>query len=476
MEPRETVVSGTRPAALRPALRAGTHAGTSRRALIAGSATLAGAGILAACGTGAGTTTAPSAGTKKISGGTATFMATGDAERFQIRDNLMPQLLETTGVKGEWIHFNGNGYYDKLLSMMAGDTAPDLFLFAPSYFAEFVSVNRLRNVSVLIKRDKYDLSDFPERSIAQYTWQGNQHGFPQDFPTRSMFYNPQFFQRAGLPKPPGDYGFNPSTWNWNVFLEAAKKFTTGDPANGGTFGWNTQFGWRPYSVWVFANGGEFFNKDLTECLITDAKPMEAIQMLTDLIHRYKVAPTRQQTQAENFNNLFTSGRVGMIEALPGSINMFRAVNGFTFDVAPIPGGMGGGAKVATGGGSGYGMYNGTKNVDAAWEFFKFIEGPEAQLAHARTGATYPSRKSIQVHPEVAVSGKSPEHFKMFVEGQKYVRLDPQVTTWREIEAAIDKELIPLWDNQRPAREAAAAVKRAVDPLLKEATARKPRDA
>jgi hypothetical protein len=81
-----------------------------------------------------------------------------------------------------------------------------------------------------------------------------------------------------------------------------------------------------------------------------------------------------------------------------------------------------------------------------------------------------------VHPEVAVPGRAPEHFKLFVEGQKYVRLDPQTTTWRDIEATIDKELTPLWDGQRSAREAAAAVKRAVDPLLAQATARKPRDA
>src|SRR5687768_15749051 len=69
----------------------------SRRALVAQSATLLGAGVLAACGT-ASTTSAPTAGTKKISGGTATFMATGDADRFQIRDNLMPSLLAETGV------------------------------------------------------------------------------------------------------------------------------------------------------------------------------------------------------------------------------------------------------------------------------------------------------------------------------------------------------------------------------------------
>lgn len=447
----------------------------TRRALL-GAVGGAGAGVLAACAGAAPATGGGGAGTAaRARGGTAVFMATGDAERTQIRDGLLPRLEDTTGVKGQWIHFSGNGYYDKLFAMMASDTAPDLFLFAPSYFVEFVSVNRLYNVTPLIKRDRYDLADFPEKAIAQYTWQGNQYAFPQDFPTRALFYNVESFRRAGIALPPGDYGFNPSAWSWQVFLEAARKLTTGDPAAGGTFGWNTQFGWRPYSVWVFTNGAEAFNKDLTECTITDAKSVDALQWLADLMHRYQVAPSRKVTQAENFNTLFTSGRVAMIESLPGSINTFRAAQGFSFDVAPIPIAATGSAKTATGGGSGYGMFGATKNVDAAWEFFKFIEGPEAQLAHARTGATYPSRKSIQVHPEVAVPGRAPEHFKLFVDGQKYVRLDPQMSNWRDIEAAIDKELGPLWDGERSAREAAAGVKRAVDPLLKEATVRKPRD-
>ncbi|CAA9228590.1 MAG: hypothetical protein AVDCRST_MAG77-857, partial [uncultured Chloroflexi bacterium] len=162
--------------------------------------------LAAACGS-AGGGAAPQAGTSaRVKGGTATWMATGDAERFAIRDGLMPKLLETTGVKGEWIHFNGAGYYDKLLSMMAGDTAPDLFLFAPSYFAEWVYTKRLQNLTPLIKRDKYDLSDFPEKSIQQYTWQTNQYGFPQDFPTRALFYNVELWKRAGIKLPPTNYG------------------------------------------------------------------------------------------------------------------------------------------------------------------------------------------------------------------------------------------------------------------------------
>src|SRR3990170_280686 len=92
----------------------------SRRTILAAAPAAAIPVALAACGS--ATSTTPTAGTKKISGGTATFMASGDAERFQIRDNLMPRLLETTGVKGEWIHHSGGGYNEKLFAMLASDT------------------------------------------------------------------------------------------------------------------------------------------------------------------------------------------------------------------------------------------------------------------------------------------------------------------------------------------------------------------
>ena len=80
---------------------------TTRRALLGSAAVATVPLALAACG---GASATPNAGTKKISGGKAVFMASGDAERFQIRDNLLPRLLETTGVRGEWIHFSGGDY------------------------------------------------------------------------------------------------------------------------------------------------------------------------------------------------------------------------------------------------------------------------------------------------------------------------------------------------------------------------------
>ena len=116
--------------------------------------------------------------------------------------------------------------------------------------------------------------------------------------------------------------------------------------------------------------------------------MEALQWVADLIGRYRVAPTRAITARERYNPLFVNGRVAMIESLPADLGVFRAASGLRFDVAPLPVSPTG-KKAATGGGSGQGMAASSKNKDAAWEFLKFMLGPEAQLEHARGGRPSP---------------------------------------------------------------------------------------
>ena len=271
-------------------------------------------------------------------------------------------------------------------------------------------------------------------------------------------------RRAGLQMPPGNYAYNPSAWSWQTFLEYARKLTTGDPASGpgaGVFGWNTQFGWRPYSVWGYANGGEFFNKEMTECTITDAKPVEALQNLSDLIHRHKVAPTRQMTMAENFENMFTSGRVAMNESLPGAINRYRAVSGFNFDVAPIPGST----KACTGGGSGYAMYAGTKDPDAAWLFVQHLVGPVVQRSNAEAGSGVPARRSV-MDQVFARQAPPPKNVRVFEANAKTARIIPPILRWTEMIAEVNKLLPQLWNGDKTARDVCGEIKRLTDPILK----------
>ena len=43
-------------------------------------------------------------------------------------------------------------------------------------------------------------------------------------------------------------------------------------------------------MWVAANGGELFDKDLKTCTLNEPPAVEALQFLQDLVFRHRVMP------------------------------------------------------------------------------------------------------------------------------------------------------------------------------------------
>lgn len=479
---------------------------TSRRRILAGLTVPIAAVALAACGTSSarqsGTAPAPgtvssSAGSSPARGATSAgstaavsavsnatqapksgqvavqFMSWGDETRQKVRSALTAKFNAAhPGIVASWTVIPSSNYSTKLLTMIAGNVAPDIYMLAPTDLIEYAIKGIALDLSPLIARDHYDTSDYPPKSLQQLQFENKQYAFPQDFPTRGIFYNKTLFQQAGVPLPPGNYT-DPS-WTWQRFLDAAQKLTK-PGANGGpgTFGYSTGYVERQWAPWVYTNGGEWLNADLTVCTMTDAACVDGLQFLQDLSYKYKVATGPDVQQEEGYLPMFASGKVAMIEAIPGNIDQVQQqVKGFDWDCTHIPKGAGGYA--CTGGGSAYAAYARTAHPDQTWQFFQFSESPQAQKAHVDVGATFPSRYSVYAYYYKQNAGKPPAHLKMFVDAQSALRLDPQTDNWAQIDTAITKEMDLLSTNKNSAKEVAQKIKAAVDPLLKAATARKPR--
>jgi hypothetical protein len=93
--------------------------------------------------------------------------------------------------------------------------------------------------------------------------------------------------------------------------------------------------------------------------------------------------------------------------------------------------------------------------------------------HVRARPAAPAGRSrfgtLQADPsDASLSQRPPEHIRVFADAGDSIRVLPQLVNWPEIGRAIITELSPLFDGQVPAREAAEAVKRAVNPLLRPA--------
>ena len=172
--------------------------------------------------------------------------------------------------------------------------------------------------------------------------------------------------------------------------------------------------------------------------------------------------------------MFSTGRLGMIEAIPGNIDTVQQeAKNLNWDCTHIPRGKG--KYACTGGGSCYAIYTRTPHPAEAWEFFKFSESPQAQIAHVKVGATFPSRYSVyKVYLQVN-QGKPPDHLKMFIDAQPFLRLDPQTDNFNQINDAIQKQIDLLTIGKEPASKVAQLIKASVDPLLQAAKYRKQRE-
>jgi multiple sugar transport system substrate-binding protein len=456
-------------------------AGIGRRTLLLGGASTA-AVVLAACGTpNAGSTGSDTPKAQVKQGTTLQWMywsspgpwleanqkEAAEFEKLHSRDALKIEQMNVA---------SGQPFLDKLTALLVGGTPPDVAEIMPWDVPTFQARKLLLNLTPLIKRDKYDLTDFFPAGIDQYRYTpdgkpaatsgGDIFGVPRDFPTRALGYNVEALQEAGAKLPAN--GWEDSTWNWQAFLDAAVRSTKRDgngPNGVSRWGWNGHEGLQEWMPWITNNGGEFVSPDGRESRFDSPKTVEAFQFLADLQHRHKVAPTPQQRMTEGaMDQAFFTGRVAMHHFGPAQLGRYRqAVQGFTFEVAVWPRTTGQGAAV--GSGSGWLGLAGGRDPEATWLLLQHLLSPETQKTDAEAGSGVPARRSTM--EQVFIKQPAPpKNVKVFLENTKVGRIVPQVPKWAEMIDIVNKELPALWRGDKTAKEVCTEIKRQADLVLK----------
>jgi multiple sugar transport system substrate-binding protein len=461
---------------------------TRRRALRATLATLVGAGgaLAAACGQQgapggtAGTPGQPPSRPAVKQGVTLQWMYWSSPgpwlEANQKEAAAFEQQYAREGLKIEQMNVPaGQPFLDKLNSLVAGGTPPDVAEIMPWDVPQFQTRKALLNLTNYVKRDKYDLGDFFAAGFDQYRWTadgkpagtsgGDLWGVPRDFPTRALGYNVDALQEVGAKLPPASW--SDGSFNWQAFLDATLKVTKrGEGPNGvARWGWNGHEGLQEWMPWIFNAGGDFVSPDGRESRFDNPKTVDAFQFLADLQHRHKVAPTPQQRQTEGaMDQNFFTGRLAMLHFGPAQLGRYRqSIQGFRWDVAVWPRAIPQGTAV--GSGSGWLALTGGRDPEAAWLLLQHLLSPETQKTDAEAGSGVPVRRSTM--EQVFVKQPAPpQNVKVFLENANVAKIVPQVPRWTEMMEIVNRELPALWRGEKTAREVCAEIKRQVDPVLK----------
>lgn len=305
-------------------------------------------------------------------------------------------------------------YETRMRTMLASGAPPDIMRINDDFVRGYSLAGQLLDLNPYIEQSGLDPSEYNEHPY-RFPIQpdGSHTAWTLGTQPAMIFYNVTRFEEAGIPRPPGTW--TGENWTWDDFLEAARALTNAENQLWGALVFDDTSSETVYPV----NNGEesgIYSEDGTEFTLANPLAVEAIQWITDLSCVHEVQPPWSQLQQDQAGNqLFASGRLGMIQRTYGTANYFRQnVSDFEWDVAPVPANVNQ-TTIATL--IDFCIPREANNPDGAWELLKFLGGPEGGRIFAEAGNFVPANKAAA--EEFQAADGVPEHIGLVTEAVEH---------------------------------------------------------
>jgi ABC-type glycerol-3-phosphate transport system substrate-binding protein len=364
------------------------------------------------------------------------------------------RALPSIEVKFETDSFTN--FWPKLETLAAAGQVPCIIGLQSLRTATFVSRGVYAPLDDLTKADRdINLSDFNKGIIEGLSYRGKLYALPYDFGPIILYYNKTLFQKAGVPFPKED-------WTWDDFLKTAKAMTReidGKPV----FGYAVINMINRVVPWIWSNGGDYGNADMTKSALGKSETVEAIQWYADLLNKHKVAPPISEPgNAQWDREQFYAGRAAMYIDGPWNFVNVRSKLKDDWDIALLPRGRAGSATWVAG--SGFGMSANCKQRKEAYQVIRFFTNTESLSILAKAGRGYPARASAL--PAFYRKDVPPAHQELVLKQAATGRPFKVNTDWQQTENFLNRDVLDvvLFTN-KPAADVIKATEERYQALL-----------
>jgi ABC-type glycerol-3-phosphate transport system substrate-binding protein len=258
-------------------------------------------------------------------------------------------------------------------------------------------------------------------------WKGKLYGLPIWGGTYAEIYNRKLVIKAGL-----DPANPPKTWA--DYLAWSKKLTGDGVWATAVLGGKTDTTTRVLLTWIWSNGGEAFNADMTEATFAkNPKSLEAIKFYLGLAGKQGLAaPAPTTTNYLEQTNLFAQGKIATMRNAYWAVSKVDtdnpAMKGNTF-VAPIPANVANAPTMSTMTASS--ISAGCPHPEAAWKFIKFDADKKWSIERARVANWMPLRNDLANDPQVRADPMLAQFVQIGTRARSYPLPSP---IWAEIAA------------------------------------------
>jgi multiple sugar transport system substrate-binding protein len=304
-----------------------------------------------------------------------------------ISSAVLAAFRETHPEINATFEYNPDSYDEKLLTGLAAGNAPDVFLWWN--FPALVSRDGLTDLLPLTTGSSpLDTSIyFPQ--VLDYNRVGDGlYGIPQDFTSRTYFYNKVLFDEAGIEYPTAE-------WTWDDLQEAAVALTKGEGEDK-QYGFYTYSGNYPLQGYLWSNGGDFISPDGTTAsgYLDSPETLETLDWYIKLQTELGVAPTQtEEATVGGPADLFQNGKLAIFDNGRWPQSQFKEVPDLDFGTA-LPPKSPKGTRVTVLHEAGWCINPATAHPDEAWELVKGLSNADAARISVEAGWGMPAVQSV----------------------------------------------------------------------------------
>jgi ABC-type glycerol-3-phosphate transport system substrate-binding protein len=282
----------------------------------------------------------------------------------------------------------GSDFNSSFVNYHNAGNAPDIIQTGGIGFFNLLDKKLLLNLKPYIEAEKEQNPGYEEQFIesmwkqGQKDYDGDQYVIPRSSDRVVTHYNKKIFADAGV-----DMTLVKNGWTWDDFLKVCATLRDYYDRSGKSDPpvW-VNFDWEATVFPIFEScGGKVFGEGKVVS-IDSPGTRDALNVMKNLVDlNYAASPNALQPNFE--------GGIAAMRFSSESVSEFAALGG-NHDLVTFPL-IGGDGKIGAGI-SGFSVYQGSPNRDAAWQFLSFLLGKNGQNALAGAGLTMPPiRKDMQ---------------------------------------------------------------------------------
>ncbi|OPA77578.1 hypothetical protein BVG16_14115 [Paenibacillus selenitireducens] len=313
-----------------------------------------------------------------------------------ISTNKMQQELE------ESKNPDSNEAYTKFIEK----NQPDVLMLYANQFEKFASAGKLYELDTMIKQEKFDMDSIIPNVIQLLKDKGGGkiYGLAPTFSAQAIYYNIDMFQKYGVDLPKNQM-------TWEEVLQLAKRFPTGGSEKDREYGLYMDYGMTPSNfIMMVANTENLRLVDKEEEKVQfDAEQWRKVyQLVVDGFQSKTLVNRDMNMQGGTMESYyqgktFLMGKTAMAIGGTWLTNEMQRVKDDLKDYKPFQWGVVTAPVSAMDPNTADSMYLDeiiainaqSPNTRAAWEFVKFVNGPEmAKMQSRQLSGSLPTRKEF----------------------------------------------------------------------------------